>query len=61
MGIKKVVKEQEIYDKEKKIAKFKEEFNKFVLQRFYKQIYVFRKKVSERIPTKIMWDHICQS
>ena len=61
MKIKKVVKEQEICDKEEKVAKFKEEVNKFVLQRFYKQIHIFKKEVSQRIPTKKMWDYMCQS
>ena len=49
--VKKVVEKQEIQDKEKKAAKSKEEAEKLVSQRFYKQIYVFGKKVSERMLT----------
>jgi len=36
MEIKKMVKEWEICDKENKAAKFKEEVNKLVFQRFHK-------------------------
>ena len=35
----------------------KEETKKLVPQRFHKWIYVFGKKVSERMPTKKMQDH----
>ena len=52
--VKRIVKEQIIWDKEEKVAKFKEETKKLVAQRFYKQIHIFRKKVSERIPTMKM-------
>ena len=52
MKIKKVVKEQKIWNKNKKITKSEEEAKKLVSQRFHKQIYVFKKKVSEKMPIK---------
>ena len=44
--------EQEILDEEKEVAKFEEEAKKLISQRFYKQIYAFSKKTSERMPIK---------
>jgi len=32
-----------------------------VSQRFYKWIYVFRKKVGERMSTKTVWDHVIET
>ena len=55
--VKKVAEEQKIWDEKKETAKSKEEAKKLVLQRFYKWIYVFGKKASERIPTKKLCDH----
>ena len=55
--VKKVAKEQEIWNEEEKAAKSEEETKKLVLQRFYKWIYVFGKKVSEKILMKKMQDH----
>ena len=52
MKVKKMAKEWETWNKEKEVAKSEEEANKLVSQRFHKWIYVFRKKVSERMPTK---------
>ena len=52
--VNKMAKEQEIQD-EKEVAK------KFVPRRFYKQIYIFGKKVSKRIPTKKLWDHMIET
>jgi len=49
--VNKVVEEWEIWYEEE-AAKFEEEVRKLVPQRFHKYIYVFRKKVSERILTK---------
>ena len=31
-----------------------------VSQRFHKWIYVFRKKASEKMPTKKVWDHVIE-
>ena len=52
MKVKKMAKEQEIWDKEKEAAKSEEEAKKLVFQRFHKWIHIFEKKASERIPTK---------
>ena len=57
MEVKNVVEEQNIWDKKEKAAKSKEEAMKLVFQRFYKWIHIFRKKVSERIPMKKVWDY----
>ena len=51
IDIKKVAKEQEIWHQEEKVAKSKEDVKKLASLRFYKQIYVFGKKVSERMLT----------
>ena len=58
MGVKKVAKEWEIWNKEEKVVKSEEEAKKLVPQRFHKWIYVFEKKVSERILMKKLWDHV---
>ena len=60
MEVKKVAKEQKIWDEEVKVAKSEEEAKKLVPQRFHKQIYVFRKEASERIPVKKLWDHMIE-
>ena len=52
MKVKRVVKEQKIWDKEKKVAKLEEEVRKLVPERFHKWIYIFDKKTSEWIPIK---------
>ena len=38
-------------------AKSEEKTKKLVSQKFYKQIYIFGKKASEKMPTKKLWDH----
>jgi len=58
MGVKKVAKEWEIWNKEEKVVKSEEEAKKLVPQRFHKWIYVFEKKVSKRILMKKLWDHV---
>ena len=45
MEVKKIEKEQEIWNKEEEAAKLKEKARKIVLEHFYKQIYVFGKKM----------------
>ena len=42
------------------MAKSEEEAKKLVSQRFHKWIYVFRKKESERMPMKKVWDHVIE-
>ena len=44
MDIKKVAEKWEIWSEEEKAAKSEEDAKKLVSPRFYKQIYVFRKK-----------------
>ena len=39
------------------MAKLGVEAKKLVLERFYKWIWVFGKKVSERVPIRKLWDH----
>ena len=56
--VKRVAKEQEIWDKKEKVARSEEEVKKLVSERFYKQIKVFGKKQSEQMPTKKIWDHV---
>ncbi len=50
MEVKRVAKEWEIWDEE-------EEAKKLVPEQFHKQIKVFGKKQSERMPTRKIWDH----
>ena len=47
------------YEKQK-AAKFEEKVKKLVLQRFHKQIYIFRKKVSKRMLTKKLQDYVVE-
>ena len=56
--VKKVTEKWEIQDKEEKAVKSKEEAKKLVPQRFHKQIYIFEKKVSKRIPIRGMQYHV---
>ena len=58
MELKKVAEEQEIWDEEEKVAKSKEEAKKIVSECFHKQIHIFGKKASEKIPTRKLWDHV---
>ena len=48
--VKKIAEEWEIQDE-------KEEAKKLVPECFHKQIHMFRKKQSERMPTRKLWDH----
>ena len=57
MEVKGIEEKWEIWDEEEEAAKLEKEANKLVPPRFYKWIYVFRKKVNERIPTKKVWDY----
>ena len=57
MEVKKVVEEWEIWDKEEEAAKLEAEAKKWVLEKFHRWIKVFRKKQSERMPTRKLWDH----
>ena len=52
IDMKKVVEEQKIWDEKEKVAKLEEEAKKLVSPRFHRWVYVFRKKVSERMPVE---------
>ena len=58
--IKRVAKEQEIWDEEEKVAKLEVKTKKLVPKKFHKQIKVFNKKQSKRIPTRKIWDHVIE-
>ena len=58
--VKKIAKEQEIWNKEEEIAKSEEETKKLIYQRFYKWIHIFGKKVYKRIPIKKLWNHVIE-
>ena len=58
--IKKIVEKWKIWDKKKKAAKSEEEAKELVSQIFYQQIYVFGKKVSERMLIKKMQDYVIE-
>lgn len=58
IDIKKVAKEQEIWDKKEKATRLEEKAKKLVLKQFHRQIKILGKKTSERMPTKKMWDYM---
>jgi len=45
-------------EKKKERNKRKKEAKKLVSQRFYKKIHVYRKKASERMSTRKIYDHV---
>ena len=55
--VRKVAEEWEIWDEEEEAAKLEEKAKKLILERFHKWIKVFRKKQSENMPTRKLWDH----
>ena len=57
IDVKKATKEWEIWDKEEKAAKLEEEAKNLVPPRFHKWIHIFRKKVSNKMLVKKMWNH----
>ena len=57
MKVNKVIEEWEIWDEEEETARSEEEPKKLVPKQFHKWIKVFRKKASERMPTRKIWDH----
>ena len=54
---KKVAEEWKIWNEKKEATKSEEKAKKLVSQRFYKQIYIFKKKTSERMAIKKVWDY----
>ena len=59
--VKKVAEKQEIWDKEEKVAKLEKEAKKLVSEHFHKQIHMFGKKQSKRIPTRKLWDYAIET
>ena len=57
MEVKKVTEEWEIWDEEEEAARLEAEAKKMVPKKFHQWIKVFRKKQSERMSTKKVWDH----
>jgi len=56
--VKRVAEEWEIWDKEEEAVKSEAEAKMIVPEKFHKQIKVFSKKQSERMPTRKVWDHV---
>ena len=56
--VKRIAEEWKIWDKEEKVARSEAEAKKLVPERFHKWIKVFRKKQSERMPTRKVWDYV---
>ena len=57
MEVQKIVEEWEIWNEKKEEVKSEAEARKLVLERFYKWIHEFGKKMSEQMPTRNLWDH----
>jgi len=57
MEVQKIAEEWEIWNEEEEEAKSEAEARKLVLERFYKWIHEFGKKMSEQMPTKNLWDY----
>ena len=55
--VKRVAEEWEIWDEEEEAAKSEAEVKKIVPKKFHLWVKVFRKKQSERMLTRKMWDH----
>ena len=56
--VKKVVEEQEIWDKEEEAVKSEEEVERLVSEKFHlKWIHIFGKKASKRMLTRKLWNH----
>ena len=55
--VKKIAQEWEIWDEEEEAAKSEAEARRLVPEKFHRWIKVFRKKQSERMPTRELWDH----
>ena len=61
MEVKKIAEKWKIWDNKKEVIKSEEKAKKLVPQRFYKQIHVFKKKASERMLIKKVWDHVIET
>ena len=60
MEVRKVVEEWEIWNEEKEAAKSEAEAKKLVPEKFHRWIKVFRKKQSERMLMRKLWDHVIE-
>ena len=56
--VKRIAEEWEIWDDDEEVAKSEAEAKKLVPEKFHRQIKVFSKKQSERMPTQKIWDHV---
>ena len=52
MEVKRLAEEWEIWNEEEKVVRLEVEARKLVLEKFHQWIKVFRKKQSERMPTR---------
>jgi len=57
MEVKRIAEEWEIWDEEEEAARSEMEAKKLVPKKFHKWIKVFRKKQSERMLTRKVWNH----
>jgi len=57
MEVKKIIEEWEIWNEEEEVVKSEEETKILILERFYKWIYIFGNKLSERILIRKVWDY----
>jgi len=55
--VRKVAEEWEIWDEEEEAVKSEAEAKKLMPEKFHRWIKVFRKKQSERMPMRKLWDH----
>ena len=55
--VRKIAEKWEIWDEEEEAVKSEMEARKLVPEKFHQWIKVFRKKQSERMPTRKLWDH----
>jgi len=58
MEVKKIAEEWEIWDEEEKAERSEAEAKKLIPERFHEWIKVFRKKQSERMLARKVWDHV---
>ena len=61
MEIKKVAEGQENRDGEEEVMRSEKEEKKLVPEHFHQQIHVFRKKTSERMSIKKLWDYAIET
>ena len=60
MNVKKIAEEWEIWNEEEEAVRSEEEAKKLVPEQFHRQIKVFGKKQSERMPTRKEWDYVIE-